>query len=65
MKTSIIGWYYLILTGLFAISGLRGGASGMFLEKFQPAFRQLSVNLSDEFSSKNPLQPFKGPLKTL
>ena len=57
------------LTGLFAISGYSGKASGGFLEVFDLFSEQFSVNFPDEMSGKNRrkslYKPFKSLLKAL
>ncbi len=45
-------WLTDWLTGLFAITGFFGGASGRVFRVFAMFFRQFSINLSGEFSRK-------------
>ena len=46
-------FFPMLLTGLFATSGLSGGASGAVLQVFKPFFGQFSVYLSVDVSEEN------------
>ena len=52
-----------LLTGLSAISGLEGGASGRLFGPFKLRFGRFSVHVPDDFSEKSNicLNPLKAP----